>query len=76
MDEGCYEEAIPNLQKCLRMDIAFEDRLSVFDELGYCFLRLGWYEDAVKTYEQILEVNPSDNDSRFFRASAYASLVD
>lgn len=74
MDEGYYEEAISKLQKCLSMDIELEDRLSVFDELGYCFLRLGWYEDAVKTYNQILEVNPSDNNSRFFRASAYASL--
>jgi tetratricopeptide (TPR) repeat protein len=74
MDEGYYEEAISKLQKCLSMDIELKDRLSVFDELGYCFLRLGWYETAVKTYDQILKVNPSDNDSRFYRASAYASL--
>ena len=74
MDEDYYEEAISKLQKCLSMDIGLKDRLAVFNELGYCFLRLGWFEDAVKTYKQILEVNPSNNDSRFFIASAYASL--
>lgn len=75
IEQGYYEEAVSKLQKCLRMGVRFEeDRLSVLNELGYCFLRLGWYEDGVKTYNQILEVNPSDNDSRFFRASAYASL--
>lgn len=74
MDEGYYEEAIPNLQKCLSMDIGIKDRMAVFNELGYCFLRLGWFEDAVKIYNQILKVNPSDNDSRFFRTSAYLSL--
>jgi tetratricopeptide (TPR) repeat protein len=74
IEQGFYNEAVSELQKCLRMEIGFENRLSVLDELGYCFLRLGWYEDAVRTYNQILEVKPSDNDSRFFRASAYASL--
>jgi len=74
MDEGYYEEAISKLQKCLSRDIGLKDRLAVSNELGYCSLRLGWFEDAVKIYNQILEVNPSDNDSRFFRASAYLSL--
>jgi tetratricopeptide (TPR) repeat protein len=74
MDEAYYEEAISKLQKCLRMDIEFEDRLSASGELGYCFLRLGWYKDAVETYNQIIEADPLDNDSRFFRASAYLSL--
>ena len=74
MDEGYYEEAISKLQKCLSMGIGLKDKLAVFNELGYCFLHLGWFEDAAKIYNKILEVNPSDNDSRFFRASAYASF--
>jgi tetratricopeptide (TPR) repeat protein len=74
MNEDYYQEAKSKLQKCLSMDIGPKDRLAVFNELAYCFLRLGWFEGAAKTYDQILKVNPSDNDSRFFRASAFASL--
>jgi tetratricopeptide (TPR) repeat protein len=46
----------------------------ILGDIGYCFLRLGWYEDAVKAYTQYLQIYPTDNDARFFLASAYASL--
>jgi len=42
--------------------------------LATVILRLGWFEDAVKVYTQLLKANPADNDSRFFLASAYAFL--
>ena len=51
-----------------------EWRAAILNELGYCFLRLGWFEDAVKIYKEYLEFLPSDNDGRFFLASPYASL--
>jgi pentatricopeptide repeat protein len=42
--------------------------------LGYCYLRLGWFEDAVKVYKQLLEDYPHDPDIRFYLSSAYGSL--
>jgi tetratricopeptide (TPR) repeat protein len=49
-------------------------RALILNDLGYCFLRLGWYEEAVKVYIDYLKIYPTDNDARFFLASAYASL--
>jgi tetratricopeptide (TPR) repeat protein len=49
-------------------------RTAILDDLGYCFLKLGWFEEAIKVYTQLLKANPANNDSRFFLASAYASL--
>ena len=42
--------------------------------MGYCFLSLGWYEEAVRVFAQYLETSPFDNDARFYLASAYASM--
>ena len=42
--------------------------------MGYRYLRLGWYENAVKVYKQLIEVYPHGADMRFFLASAYASM--
>jgi tetratricopeptide (TPR) repeat protein len=51
-----------------------ENRPVILNSLGYCFLRLGWFEEAVKVYTELLRADPFDNDSRFYLASAYASL--
>ena len=37
-------------------------------------LKLGWFEEAAKAYVEYLRTRPSDNDGRFFLASAYASM--
>ena len=74
MDHEHFEDAVLKLQRCLQLEDEPEWRAAILDELGYCFLRLGWFEEAVKVYTQLLEANPSDNDSRFFLASAYAPL--
>jgi tetratricopeptide (TPR) repeat protein len=74
VDQGYYEEAIVKLQKCLRWVDKQGKGAAILYDLGYCFLRQGWYEEAVKIYSQLLLINPLDNDARFFRASAYASL--
>lgn len=60
--QGYYEEAVLTLQKCLRLIDEPERRAAIFDKLGYCFLRLGWYEDAVKIYTRYLDIYPHDND--------------
>jgi tetratricopeptide (TPR) repeat protein len=48
--------------------------LFTLSELGYCYLRLGWFKEAVEVFDQYLKADPSDADARFFRADAYASL--
>ena len=73
-DQGYYEEAAIKLRTCLQMECDTVKKAVILGDIGYCFLRLGWYEDAVKAYTQYLEICPSNNDARFFLASAYASL--
>jgi len=74
MDHEHFEDVVLKLQHCLQLEEEPKSRAPILDELGYCFLRLGWFEEAVKIYTQLLKANPTDNDSRFFLASAYASL--
>jgi tetratricopeptide (TPR) repeat protein len=69
-----FEDAVLKLQRCLQLEDEPEWRAPILNELGYCFLKLGWFEEAVKVYTQLFKANPADNDSRFYLASAYASL--
>jgi|GEM_PF-304680 tetratricopeptide (TPR) repeat protein len=73
-DQEYYEEAAIKLRTCLQMECDTVKKAVILGDIGYCFLRLGWYEDAVKAYTQYLQIYPTDNDARFFLASAYASL--
>jgi tetratricopeptide (TPR) repeat protein len=73
-DQGYYEEAAIKLRTCLQMECDTVKKAAILGNIGYCFLRLGWYEEAVKAYTQYLQIYPTDNDGRFFLASAYASL--
>ena len=74
MNHEHFEDAILKLQRCLQLENEPESRAKIFNDLGYCFLKLGWFEEAVKVYTKLLKANPTNNDSRFFLASAYASL--
>ena len=74
IDHEHFEDAVLKLQRCLQLEDQPESRAAILRELGYCFLRLGWFEEAIKVYTQLLKANPANNDSRFFLASAYASL--
>jgi len=73
-DQEYYEEAAIKLRTCLQMECDTVKKAPILGNIGYCFLRLGWYEEAVKAYTQYLQIYPSNNDARFFLASAYASL--
>jgi tetratricopeptide (TPR) repeat protein len=75
MDHEHFEDAVIKLQRCLLLKNEPKGRITILNELGYCFLRLGWYEEAVKIYKEYLKLLPSDNDGRFFLASAYAPLI-
>ncbi len=74
IDQGCYEEAAIEFLKCAPLERDPVKRVASLKELGYCYLRLGWFEDAVKVYKELLEGYPNDADLRFFLASAYALL--
>jgi len=74
MDHEDFEDAVLKLQHCLHLEDEPKSRTTILNELGFCYLRLGWFEEAVKVYTKLLEAHPSDNDSRFYLASAYASL--
>jgi len=74
MNHEHFEDAVLKLQRCLQLEEEPKSRAAILGDLGYCFLRLGWFEEAVKVYTQLLKANPADNDSRFYLASAYASL--
>jgi tetratricopeptide (TPR) repeat protein len=71
---GHYEDAVLKLQRCFQLEDRSKGRATILGDLGYCFLRLGWFDEAVKIYKEYLKLIPSDNDGRFFLASAYASL--
>ncbi len=74
IDQGYYEDAISNLNQCLPLEDDPAERAAILCELGFCQLRMGWYEDAVKIFSQYLETFPLENDARFYLATAYASL--
>lgn len=74
IEQRDHECAVKMLQKCLHLGPEPKMRALILNDLGYCFLRLGWYEEAVKVYIDYLKIYPTDNDARFFLASAYASL--
>ena len=74
IEQGDHERAVTILQDCLHLGPESNMRASILDNLGYCFLRLGWFGDAAKTFSEYVKIYPSDNDARFFLASAYASL--
>ena len=69
-----FDDAVIKLQRCLQLEDEPESRATILNDLGYCFLKLDWFEEAVKIYKEYLRLLPSDNDGRFFLASAYASL--
>ena len=74
IDQGYYEEAIVKLKMCLQVETDPSARQTILCDLGYCFLEMGWYEEAVRVFTRHLEAFPSDNDARFYLASAYASM--
>ncbi len=77
VDQEYFIEAIPKLQQCLEMLEMLdepENKGRVICELGYCFLRLNWYNEVVQIYSEYLKDFPFDTDALFFLASAYGSM--
>jgi hypothetical protein len=49
---GHHEDAVSKLQECLRLEDEPDSRVTILDDLGCCFLRLRWFEDAVKSVNE------------------------
>jgi hypothetical protein len=45
-DQGYYEEAAIEFQRCLRLERDPVKKVTILRNIGYCFLRPGWYEDG------------------------------
>ena len=60
MNHEHFEDAVIKLQWCLQLEEEPEWRPSILDKLGYCFLRLGWFEEAVNFYTEYYKILPSD----------------
>jgi len=74
IDQGYYEDAVSKLTQCLSLEEDRNERAVIFCELGFCLIRMGCYEDAVRIFSQHLQADPFDNDARFYLASTYASM--
>ena len=70
MEHGYHERAIQMFREGVELEPGPEMTGSILDNLGYCFLTLGWFEEAAKSYFKYLKIHPSDIDGRFFLASA------
>ncbi len=46
IEQGDHECAVKMLQKCLHLGPEPKMRASILNDLGYCCLRLGWFEEA------------------------------
>jgi len=53
MDHEHFEDAVIKLQRCLQLEDEPESRTNILNDLSYCFLKLGSFEEAVKIYTQL-----------------------
>ena len=66
IDQGYYEDAISKLNQCFSLEEDPGGMADLLSDLGFCFLGMGWHEDAVKIFSQYLKFSPFDNDIRFY----------
>ncbi len=59
MDHENFEDAVIKFQRCLQMEDEPKSRAAILGKLGYFFLRIGWFEEAVNTYDRF--VKPKDS---------------
>ncbi len=56
--EGRYQDAIEQLER-VTTEYRYEKRFAAFENLGLCYLRVGRVEDAEKSFNRALKLNPS-----------------
>lgn len=62
--EGKIEDALGSLSAAIRIAPRF---CSAYNALGNCHDRLGQYGEAIRSYEKVIELDPSHAGARFKR---------
>jgi len=62
--EGKVEDAISSLSAAVQIEPCF---CSAYNAMGNCLDRLGRYEEAIRNYEKVIELDPSHAAARFKR---------
>jgi tetratricopeptide (TPR) repeat protein len=62
--EGRVEDAISSLSAAVQAEPRF---CSAYNAMGNCLDRLGRYEEAIRNYEKVIELDPSHAGARFKR---------
>jgi tetratricopeptide (TPR) repeat protein len=63
--EGKKEEALRSLKKVVFIAPRF---INAYNAMGNCLDELGQYEEAIRKYEKVLEIDPHHGEARFKRA--------
>jgi tetratricopeptide (TPR) repeat protein len=66
-----YAKALERFEVALEKDPGIVD---AWNDIGFCELHLGFYDDAVKAYANVLELKPSYSEAYENRAEAYLGL--
>jgi tetratricopeptide (TPR) repeat protein len=66
-----YGKALDKFQDALDKDPGIVD---AWYDIGLCELHLGFYDEAVKAYANVLELKPGFNEAYEYRAEAYLGL--
>lgn len=69
---GDYEKALHEFS--LLLNEYPEDSVIILRYMGLCYHRLEKYDDAVKAYEQALEIDPQNAPVMFYMASTYFKI--
>jgi tetratricopeptide (TPR) repeat protein len=68
---GDFREAISYFKQAMARDMSPEQRVSTLREMGACYYRLGQYEDAARSFYEILQHKPGLIDQWLLRVSLY-----
>jgi adenylate cyclase len=70
--DGKSNDAVPAIQKASRLDPALEDFFA--QQLGFAYLHLGRYQQAIAAFNRYAASNPNDFSSHVGLAVAYMEL--
>lgn len=73
LNNSNFEEAIANLSRAGKIA---PDAVEVFGDLGFAYGKKGLLDDAIKSYQKAVELNPADSESVYNIAVAYFNKQD
>lgn len=72
IEKGLFENAVADLTVAIELN--YSNPIVAYTKRALCYDNLKKYEEAVKDYTKVLEIDPNDNNARIFRGRAYAFL--